>query len=149
MKLLTSLIFILQISQIFSFNNRGLIYKLNNRNNVYCEFRDIKKKNLLINSLNILKSSLNLNNNNFEQNSYYNKYKKWTPPIGYVPESKKNNDIKNLYNEDDLLINIYNDTIMIKNEVEQINLSLNKIKYLSNNIIIRSVYRNDGSNYYN
>jgi hypothetical protein len=146
MKLLTALIVILQVSQTFSFNNAGLIHKLNNRNNVYCGLRDIKKKNLLINSLNILKSSLNLNNNNFEHDNYD---KKWTPPIGYVPESKKNGDIDNLYNEDDLLINIHNDTIMIKNEVEQINLSLNKIKYLSNNIIIRSVYRNDGSNYYN
>ena len=137
---------VLQLTYVLSFNQCYFL-KLNNKNTL----NNINKKNLLICSVNILKSSLS--NNNFENNNFNNenKKKKWTPPIGYIPESvkKKNNDINDLYSEDDLLLSINSDAIIIKKEVQKINLTLDKIKYLTNNIIIRSIYRNDGSHYYN
>ena len=137
---------LLQLTYVLSFNQCYFL-KLNNKNTL----NNINKKNLLICSVNILKSSLS--NNNFENNNFKNekKKKKWAPPIGYIPESvkKKNNDINDLYSEDDLLLSINSDAIIIKKEVQKINLTLDKIKYLTNNIIIRSIYRNDGSHYYN
>ena len=139
---------VLQLTHVLSFNQCSFL-KLNNRNslnNIKCVLNDINKKKILISSVNILKSSINNNNFNSE-----NKIKKWKPPIGYIPESikKKNNDINDLYKEEDLLFSINNESIIIKKEAEKINLALDKIKYLTNNIIIRSIYRNDGSNYYN
>jgi len=60
---------LLQLTYVLSFNQCYFL-KLNNKNTL----NNINKKNLLICSVNILKSSLS--NNNFENNNFNNENKK-------------------------------------------------------------------------